>query len=275
MNTTSSLVLPAPRGKPVARRLLAMSPCIVGTLALLAVLALIAMNDTLAWYVVSPFTEGGQRNLRFLLDGYGLTIMVSLASITCSMALGLLVALPGMSASRCARGLNRGYVEIVRSIPVLVLLLWVYYGLPVLLDVNLDVFYAGVIALAICDSPFQAEIFRAGIQSIDRGQHEAADSIGLGYVDKMRYVILPQAIRRVLPPLGNQFVYILKMSSLVSVIGMTELTRRANELVVSEYRTLEIYSLLVLEYLVLVMVASWLVRRLERAMGSDERMASR
>ncbi len=275
MSTTSSLAFPTPRRRSPGSRLIAMSPCVVGALVLLSLVAVIATNDSLAWYVISPFTEGGQRNLRFLLDGYGLTIKVSLLSIVGSMVLGLLIALPGMSANRCGRALNRGYVEIVRSVPVLVMLLWVYYGLPVLLDINLDVFYAGVIALAICDSPFQAEIFRAGIQSIDRGQHEAAESIGLGYVDKMRFVILPQAIRRVLPPLGNQFVYILKMSSLVSVIGMSELTRRANELVVSEYRTLEIYSLLVLEYLVLVMVASWLVRRLERAMGSDERTASR
>ena len=89
-------------------------------------------------------------------------------------------------------------------------------------------------ALAISDSAFEAEIFRGGIQSISKGQIEAADSLGLGYYDKMRYVILPQAIRRILPPLGNQLVYMLKMSSLVSVIGLSELTRRANELVVTD-----------------------------------------
>jgi polar amino acid transport system permease protein len=150
------------------------------------------------------------------------------------------------------------------------MLLWVYYGLPVLLGISLDVFTAGVIALALSDSAFEAEIFRAGIQSIDRGQHEAADALGLGYVAKMRDVILPQAIRRVLPPLGNQLVYMLKTSSLVSVIGLSELTRRANELVVTEYRPLEVYTFLALEYLALILVVSHLVRRLERRMGADE-----
>ena len=90
----------------------------------------------------------------------------------------------------------------------------------------------------------------------------------------MRYIILPQAIRRILPPLGNQFVYMLKMSSLVSVIGLADLTRQANELVVTEYRPLEIYTILVLEYLILIVIASNLVRKLESYMGSDENIAN-
>jgi polar amino acid transport system permease protein len=142
----------------------------------------------------------------------------------------------------------------------------------VVLDVRIGVFLAGVIALALCDSAFEAEIFRAGIQSIEAGQREAADALGLSYIDKMRYVILPQAIRRVLPPLGNQFVYMLKASSLLSVIGLTEITRRANELVVTEYRPLEIYTFLVVEYLVLILIVSWFVRRLERRMSRSDRL---
>ena len=125
--------------------------------------------------------------------------------------------------------------------------------------------------MSISDSAFQAEIFRAGIQSINRGQYEAAASISLNYRDTMRYVILPQAIKRILPALGNQLVYMLKMSSLVSVIGMQELTRRANELVVTEYRPLEIYTILVIEYLVVILLVSAGVRWLERRMQADER----
>ena len=159
----------------------------------------------------------------------------------------------------------------MRAVPILVLILWVYYGLPQVADISISVFWAGVLALAISDSAFQAEIFRAGIQSIDRGQHEAAHSISLSYVDKMRYVILPQAIKRILPALGNQLVYMLKMSSLVSVIGMEELTRRANELVVTEYRPLEIYTVLVLEYLVLILVVSAAVRWFEMRMGAADK----
>lgn len=158
----------------------------------------------------------------------------------------------------------------MRAVPILVLILWVYYGLPQVADIAISMFWAGVLALAISDSAFQAEIFRAGIQSIDRGQHEAAHSISLSYVDKMRFVILPQAIKRILPALGNQLVYMLKMSSLVSVIGMQELTRRANELVVTEYRPLEIYTVLVLEYLALILLVSAGVRWVERRMGAGE-----
>jgi polar amino acid transport system permease protein len=132
------------------------------------------------------------------------------------------------------------------------------------------VFWAGVLALALSDSAFQAEIFRAGIQSIARGQYEAAQSISLNYRDTMRYVILPQAIRRILPALGNQLVYMMKMSSLVSIIGLQELTRKANELVVSEYRPLEIYTVLVLEYLVLILIVSAGVRWLERRLKASE-----
>ena len=104
-----------------------------------------------------------------------------------------------------------------------------------------------------------------------RGQYEAADALGLSYWRKHRLIILPQAIRRILPALGNQLVYMLKMSSLVSVIGMQELTRKANELVVTEYRPLEIYTVLVLEYLVLILLVSAAVRWLERRMQADAR----
>ena len=236
-----------------------------------ALLFLGGCSDTWGWYVVNPSTPAGQRNLMFLLDGLYYTIALSVTAILISIILGLLVALPGLASQRPARVVNRVYVELVRAVPILVLILWVYYGLPQVADISISVFWAGVLALAISDSAFQAEIFRAGIQSIDRGQHEAAHSISLSYVDKMRYVILPQAIKRILPALGNQLVYMLKMSSLVSVIGMEELTRRANELVVTEYRPLEIYTVLVLEYLVLILVVSAAVRWFEMRMGAADK----
>ena len=222
------------------------------------------------WYVVDPTTTNGANNLRFMATGAYNTILMSLTAIIISIIVGLLVALPGLSEKKAWRAFNRTYVEIVRAVPILVLILWVYYGLPQLSGITLNVFWAGVFALALSDSAFQAEIFRAGIQSISKGQYEASQSISLNYRDTMRYVILPQAIRRILPALGNQLVYMLKMSSLVSVIGMQELTRKANELVVSEYRPLEIYTILVLEYLVLILIVSSGVRWLERRMNSSE-----
>ncbi|PMF98769.1 amino acid ABC transporter permease [Vibrio breoganii] len=216
------------------------------------------------WYVLNPSTEQGMTNLRFLTDGFSATISISLISMFFAMLIGFLVAMPALSKNPYVRGINRVYVESIRSIPVLVLLLWVYYGLPTLMDISLDHYWAGVIALSIAESAFMAEVFRGGIQAIHRGQHEAAHALGLSYWKTMRLVIFPQALRQILPPLGNQFVYILKMSSLVSVIGLSDLTRRANELVVNEYLPLEIYTFLVLEYLILILAVSQGVRWLEK-----------
>ena len=239
-------------------------------LVVLAVLALsgCAKTDyTWGWYVVNPWHPKGASNLRFLLAGLWATVSISLCAIALSVVLGLLLAVAGMVRNPLARAINRGYVEVFRAIPLLVLLLWVYYGLPVLLGLQFGVFVAGVLTLAMSDAAFEAEVFRAGIQSVPRGQLEAADALGLTWAQRFRLVVMPQAIRSILPALGNQFVYVMKMSSLVSVIGYQELTRRANELNVSEYRPLEIYTLLVFEYLALILVVSWGVRRLERRLA--------
>jgi polar amino acid transport system permease protein len=236
-----------------------------------AAILLSSCSANWGWYVVNPAIPKGMSNLEFLVSGLSYTVLLSVTAISISVVVGLLIALPGLAANRYLRGLNRVYVEGMRAIPILVLILWVYYGLPQVAGFTLTAFWAGVIALAVSDSAFEAEIFRAGIQSIDKGQFEAAHSISLNYTDTMRFVILPQAIRRILPALGNQLVYMLKMSSLVSIIGMQELTRKANELVVTEYRPLEIYTVLLLEYLVLILIVSAGVRWLERRMQADVR----
>jgi polar amino acid transport system permease protein len=220
------------------------------------------------WYVVSPFTEAGRINLWFLIGGLGDTILLSAVAMAISVTLGLLVALPAITENKWGRRFNLAYVEVVRAVPILVLILWVYYGLPVVAGIAINVFWAGVLALAISDSAFEAEIFRSGIQGVDKGQTEAARTLGLSWPRTMRLVVLPQALRLILPPLANQFAYMLKMSALVSVIGMQELTRRANELVVTEYRPLEIYTVLVLEYLVLILAVSQGVRWFERRMNA-------
>ncbi len=219
------------------------------------------------WYVIDPSTSSGRANIIFLISGLLETILVAVVSMLFALVLGLVVVIPALSQRWYWQFVNRSYVELVRAIPVLVLLLWVYYGLPALLDIRINHFWAGVLALTLAESAFMAEVFRGGIQSIEEGQHEAAEALGLTYIQKMRWIILPQAIRRVLPSLGNQFIYILKMSSLVSVIGLSELTRRANELVITEYRPLEIYTFLVLEYLLLILVLSQLIRYFERRLA--------
>lgn len=220
------------------------------------------------WYIFNPLQAKGVSNLQFLIGGIWATLLVSLCAISISVMLGALVALAGLSRRKSLNRVNRVYVELFRSVPLLVLLLWVFYGLPVIIGLQLSVFATGVLSLALSDSAFEAEVFRAGIQSVPKGQIEAAKSLGLTWSQQMRLVVMPQAIKVILPALGNQFVYVLKMSSLVSVIGLQELTRRANELNVSEYRPLEIYTLLVAEYLLLILVVSYLVRRLERRLSN-------
>ncbi|MEM9642065.1 MAG: amino acid ABC transporter permease [Pseudomonadota bacterium] len=246
-------------------------------LALLLLLSGCGGSGAWGWYVIDPTTPSGWTNIKFLISGMGSTILISVIAAAISIVLGLIVALPGQSQRRWLRLINRIYVEFIRSIPLLPMLFWVFYGLPIVfrsmgLNIPIDPFWGAVITLALSDSAFTAEIYRSGIQSIARGQTEAAQTIGLNYVQTMRYVVLPQAVRRILPPLANQFIYIVKMSAFASVIGMQELTRRANELVVTEYRPLEIYTLLIVEYLVLVLIISAGVRWLERKMGSDERV---
>ena len=204
-------------------------------------------KSELNWLILSPNNIEGLTNLKFLLSGITTTIYISVVSIVISMIMGFIVAIPSLAKSKFLTYLNIGYVEIVRAIPLLVLILWIYYGLPIMTGISFSPFVSGIIALSISESAFQAEIFRAGIQSIHRGQTEAAQTIGLNYYQTMRHIILPQAIRRILPPLANQFIYIVKMSAFASVIGMQELTRRANEIVVTEYRPLEIYTLLIFE----------------------------
>ena len=226
-------------------------------------------GQELGWFILSPKNVDGLTNLKFLLSGMGVTIYISVISIIISMILGFVVAIPSLAKNRFLTYINIGYVEIVRAIPLLVLILWIYYGLPIMTGLSFSPFVSGIIALAISESAFQAEIFRAGINSIKKAQWEAGSSLGLTFYKRLRLVILPQAIKNILPALGNQFVYVLKMSSLVSIIGIADLTRKANELVVSTYRPLEIYTFLILEYLILILIVSFFVRKLEKKLGQD------
>ena len=237
---------------------------------LLLVLPLTSCGKSeLNWLILSPQNVEGLTNLKFLLSGLTTTIYISIISIVISIMIGLLIAIPSLSKNKFLTYLNIGYVEIVSAIPLLVLILWIYYGLPIMTGISFSPFVSGIIALSISESAFQAEIFRAGINSIKKAQWEAGSSLGLGFFRKLRLVILPQAVKNILPAIGNQFVYVLKMSSLVSIIGIGDLTRKANELVVTTYRPLEIYTFLILEYLVLILIVSYLVRKLEKKLQKD------
>ena len=226
-------------------------------------------NYNWGWNIINPKNLEGLTNLKFLISGITITIYISVISIFLAMIIGLLITLPSLSKNKFLNYLNITYVEIIRAIPLLVLILWIYYGLPIISGISFSPFVSGIIALTISESAFQAEIFRAGINSIKKAHWEAGSSLGLTFFARLRLIILPQAIKNILPALGNQFVYVLKMSSLVSVIGIADLTRKANELVVTTYRPLEIYTFLILEYLILILFVSYLVRKLEKKLKKE------
>jgi len=175
-------------------------------------------NYEWGWYILNPSNVEGLTNLKFLISGITTTIYISVVSIFLAMIIGLVVALPSLSKNKFLSYFNIAYVEIVRAIPLLVLILWIYYGLPIMLGISFSPFVSGIIALTISESAFQAEIFRAGINSINKGQHEVAESLGMDFWKKMRFVILPQAIKVVLPALGNQFVYVEKRMNLLRLL---------------------------------------------------------
>ena len=237
---------------------------------LLLFLPLVGCNDyEWGWFILSPSNATGLTNLKFLISGITTTIYISTISIVIAMVVGLLIAIPAITKNKYLSYINVFYVEVVRSVPLLVLILWVYYGLPILTGFSFSPFVSGIIALSISESAFMAEIFRGGINAIKKTQWEAATSLGLNFSKKLKLVILPQAFKVILPALGNQFVYVLKMSSLVSIIGISDLTRKANELVVSTYRPLEIYTFLILEYLILILIVSYFVRKLEKKLKKN------
>jgi polar amino acid transport system permease protein len=156
-----------------------------------------------------------------LLRGLTVTLRLALISEVCILFLGLLIALVRISRIPTLRILAAIYIDVIRGIPLILQIVIVYFGLG-FLGINLSRFVSGVVALTMCYSAYEAEIFRAGIESIHKGQMEAARSLGMGYFKAMRYVILPQAIRNVIPPLSNEFIALVKDTSLVAVITLEE-----------------------------------------------------
>ena len=203
-------------------------------------------------------------NLGYLLDGLGMTLVISLLSLLASIVVGLIIALGRRSRSRWISFPAATYCELFRDTPVLVQLFWVYYVLPVLIGVRLSAFTAVVIGLSLNSGAFLAEIFRAGIQAVPRGQIDAARVLGMNRALTMRRIVLPQAIRIVLPPMGNDFVALIKFSSLASTFAVGEITRKATELSSFTFRPIEIFSFIALVYFAICWPLSMSIRYLEK-----------
>jgi len=199
-----------------------------------------------------------------LLIGAGVTIQITVLSTAIGFVIGLLVGVARISNLRVLRMLAEVYVEFFRGTPLLVQIFLFYFALPVITGQRIDPFIAAISACGINSGAYVAEIFRAGIQSVDAGQMEAGRSLGMTWIQTMRYIIVPQAFKRVIPPLGNEFIAMLKDSSLVSVIGFEELTRRGQLIIAKTYGSMEIWLSVAVIYLAMTLTISRLVAYLER-----------
>jgi polar amino acid transport system permease protein len=200
--------------------------------------------------------------------GLWVTIKISFISLFFAVILGLVFGLMRVAKNQIARDLSLTYVELIRGTPLLVQIFIVYFFIGTVLD--LDRFTAGVVALSIFTGAYVAEIIRAGIQSVATGQMEAARSLGMTYPQAMSYVILPQALKKTLPPLAGQFINLIKDSSLVSVISITDLTKAGREVVAGSFAPFEVWFTVAALYLLVTGTLSWAIQVLEKRLSASD-----
>ncbi len=238
------------------------------------VLLVIALIVVLCLISTDPFWN----ILRFVSDGILITVIITVSSFVLVLVLGLFGGLGRLSRNRLIYAIATVYVEIVRGIPLLVQLIWWYFAFPavikevgnsldiqVLADYQANPIAMAILGMTVCYGAYMSEIYRAGIQSIPKGQMEAARSLGMTRFQAMRHIILPQAIRIVLPPVGNEFIALLKDSSLVSVVAVTDLTRRGREYMSTHFNPIETWTMVALIYLVMTLLSArgvaWIEKR--------------
>jgi len=206
--------------------------------------------------------------LPVLLQGALITIEITIISFFFALIIGIITALARISNNKIFSTLARIYISIIRGTPILVQLMYIYFVLPEL-GVSISAFTSAIIGLALNEGAYLAETFRAGINSVDKGQKEAAFSIGMNYKAAMKRIILPQAFRNILPPVGNSAILLLKNSSLTSVIAVNELMHTGEQLATSTFRTIEIFTIVAILYWVIHVPMTLLVNKLERRMDVD------
>lgn len=227
----------------------------------------------LAFFKPDPF----QRIVSYVRDGIWVTIYVTLISFFLVLIFGLLGGLGRLARNPIVRGAATIYVEVIRGIPVLVQLMFWYFAFPsvikdlgkllqiqALIDYKANPVGMAVLGLTFCYAAYMSEVYRAGIQSISKGQMEAARSLGMTYVQAMRYVILPQAVRVILPPVGNEFITLLKDSSLVSVVAVADMTRRGREFMASNFIPVQTWLMVALLYLLMTLFSTRIVNGIEQ-----------
>ena len=245
---------------------------------------LLAVTILLGVAYLAILTDDGARQvLGTLRKGIGITILVTVSGFAAASLVGLGLAMMSLSRSLIARQIARFYIEIIRGIPILVLLLyvafvlapglvsfWNWIGLPETRTRDFPLLWRAVLALVIAYSSFIAEVFRAGLQSVDQGQIEAARALGLRPNHIFRHIVFPQAIRVILPPLGNDFIAMVKDSSLVSVVGVLDIAQLGKLTAAGNFRYFETYNVVALVYLTMTILLSLGLRRLEKRLGAHD-----
>ena len=243
--------------------------------------AVVAIGLYLFWQVLT--VEEYARVLSTLRKGIWVTIYVTVIAYTMACVIGLALALAGLSRSLILRQIARFYIEVMRGVPIIVLLLYVAFvlapamvagwnwiaeglGFDPIRTRDFSLLWRAVIALTLAYASFLAEVFRAGLQSVDKGQIEAAEALGLTRTQRFRLIVFPQALRMILPPLGNDFVAMLKDSSLVSVLGVTDVTQLGKVTAAGNFRYFETYNVVALVYLTMTITLSLALRRFEKRM---------
>lgn len=205
-----------------------------------------------------------------LLGALGKTLLLALLSLLFAMVIGMIFALLNVARSRVCNLIGTVYVDAVRGVPLIVLAFFIYFGVPAgikglgITDFRLSALQAGTIALAMNCGAYMAEIIRAGIESVDKGQMESSRSLGLTYGKSMRLVVLPQAIRTMIPSIINQFIITLKDTSILSVIGFPELTNMGKTIAGNTFKSLETWAIVGIMYMIVIITLSKVAKQIER-----------
>lgn len=213
------------------------------------------------------FIEIFRNSLPVLVQGLKMTLYITIFSLMFAMLIGLFVSLMRLSKVRILEILSKGYVDIIRGTPLIIQAFFLYFGLPDLLNIRIDNTTAGIIIMSLNAGAYMSEVFRGGILSVNVGQTEAARSLGLSQSKTMKLVILPQAIKNMVPAFINQMIISLKDTSLLSVIGVGELTQRGQIVVAATYNSFEIYFIIGVMYFIMIKTISLLGEYVERKLG--------
>jgi len=208
--------------------------------------------------------------LPLLFKGAGMTVILTASAITFGTGIGLIIAFMKIIKNPVFNFIGGIYTWVFRGIPLLVQLFIIYNALPMVIGITLDAFTAAVIGISMCGGAYIAEIIRAGVQSVDKGQMEASMSLGMSYFQAMRRIIVPQTYRRLIPPMGNEFITLLKDTALVSTISMIELTRTAQIYSASHFKPFEMFITAGVMYLILTTFFTIVFGKLESKLAQSE-----